>query len=288
MVDARPVPGRARPTSADVAREAGVSRATVSYVLNDTPHQAIPEPTRERVRAAAARLGYAPSAAARALRLGRTAVVLVVLPDWPVGHNLARLVEHLSAALAGQRLTVVTHQRSAGAQPLAEVWRAITPAAVVGVEAFDPADEAAIRAAGIQVAVAMLDGRRRGALALPQQQVGRVQVERLAAGAGAAVDAWLAAAPAVTGVCAYNDEVAFAVLAGARARGVAVPDGLAVVGVDDVPTARFAAPPLTSVEIDTGAIARHLAATVTRALAGQPAPRRPGTGLVRLEPRASG
>lgn len=58
----------ARVTSADVAREAGVSRATVSYVLNDRPGRSIPEATRERVRTAAARLDYVPDQRARALR----------------------------------------------------------------------------------------------------------------------------------------------------------------------------------------------------------------------------
>ena len=38
-----------RATAADVAREAGVSRTTVSYVLNNTPHQQIPDATRRRV-----------------------------------------------------------------------------------------------------------------------------------------------------------------------------------------------------------------------------------------------
>ena len=60
-----------RPTAADVARHAGLSRATVSYVLNDTPHQVIPERTRQRVHAAAAELGYTgPDPAARRLRSG--------------------------------------------------------------------------------------------------------------------------------------------------------------------------------------------------------------------------
>ena len=38
-------------TSADVARESGVSRTTVSYVLNGTAGVTISEATRERVRA---------------------------------------------------------------------------------------------------------------------------------------------------------------------------------------------------------------------------------------------
>src|SRR4051794_33842882 len=74
-----------RVTSADVARLAGVSRATVSYVHNDTPQQTISGPTRARVLDAAARLGYAPSAAARTLRTGRSDIVLCLLPDWPIG-----------------------------------------------------------------------------------------------------------------------------------------------------------------------------------------------------------
>lgn len=56
-----------RPTLADVASATGVSTAPVSYVLNGKPGQSIPEHTRERVRAAAAELGYVRSGAARAL-----------------------------------------------------------------------------------------------------------------------------------------------------------------------------------------------------------------------------
>ncbi|MBC7223527.1 MAG: LacI family DNA-binding transcriptional regulator, partial [Anaerolineae bacterium] len=54
-------------TSEDVAREAGVSRTTVSFVLNNTPNTNISEETRQRVLEAARNLGYRPDAAARAL-----------------------------------------------------------------------------------------------------------------------------------------------------------------------------------------------------------------------------
>jgi DNA-binding LacI/PurR family transcriptional regulator len=53
-----------RATAQDVAQAAGVSRATVSFVLNDTPGQTIPESTRLRVLAAAKRLDYRPNNAA--------------------------------------------------------------------------------------------------------------------------------------------------------------------------------------------------------------------------------
>lgn len=57
---------------ADVARTAGVSRAAVSFVLNDRSDISIPEATRERVLATAAELGYRRNAAARALASQRS------------------------------------------------------------------------------------------------------------------------------------------------------------------------------------------------------------------------
>src|SRR5919107_3731640 len=141
-------PRRRRPTGADVARRAGVSRATVSYVLNNTPHQVIPEQTRQRVLAAAAELGYTPSAAGRALRSGHSDVVLLLLPDWPIGPSVGVLLESLSSALAEQGLTFVAHPRSAG-RPVSDVWKAITPAAVITFEELDAVEDARLQAAGI-------------------------------------------------------------------------------------------------------------------------------------------
>ncbi|OON82263.1 LacI family DNA-binding transcriptional regulator [Streptomyces tsukubensis] len=72
--------GRARPTSKDVARAAGVSQAAVSLVLGGKWRGRVAEPTAERVRAAARDLAYRPNLAARNLRLGRTRTALLVVP----------------------------------------------------------------------------------------------------------------------------------------------------------------------------------------------------------------
>jgi len=53
-----------RVTAADITAAAGVARATVGFVLNNTPGQIISEGTRQRVLAEAARLGYRPHRAA--------------------------------------------------------------------------------------------------------------------------------------------------------------------------------------------------------------------------------
>jgi len=65
----------------DVAERAGVSGATVSYVLNNTPGVSISEKTRRNVLKAAAELGYRPSLAGRALRLGRLHQIGMVAPS---------------------------------------------------------------------------------------------------------------------------------------------------------------------------------------------------------------
>lgn len=56
----------------DVARAAGVSQTTVSFVINDVPDAHIPQATRKRVWAAVERLGYRPNAIARGLRRDTT------------------------------------------------------------------------------------------------------------------------------------------------------------------------------------------------------------------------
>lgn len=68
-----------RATIRDVARVAGVSDGTVSNTLN-RPHLVTPE-TRDRVRQAMATVGYVPNAAARALRVGRTRTIGLVVLD---------------------------------------------------------------------------------------------------------------------------------------------------------------------------------------------------------------
>jgi DNA-binding LacI/PurR family transcriptional regulator len=66
-----------------------------------------------------------------------------------------------------------------------------------------------------------------------------------------------------------------------RARGLTAPTDIAVIGVDDIPTARLAVPPLSTVAFDLHEAGRRRAEAVVAALAGRdrqvssdPAPRR--------------
>lgn len=70
---------RERPTLEAVARHAGVSRATVSRVVNGST--TVAEPIREIVRQAVRELGYVPNQAARSLVTQRTDSVALVLPE---------------------------------------------------------------------------------------------------------------------------------------------------------------------------------------------------------------
>jgi DNA-binding LacI/PurR family transcriptional regulator len=68
-----------RPTLEQVARRAGVSRATVSRVVNGSTRVAAP--IREQVHRAVAELGYVPNLAARSLVTQRTDSIALILPE---------------------------------------------------------------------------------------------------------------------------------------------------------------------------------------------------------------
>jgi DNA-binding LacI/PurR family transcriptional regulator len=163
-----------RITSSDVAREAGVSQTTVSFVLNDTPGQTIPEETRRRVQEAARRLDYRPRASARALAAGRSDVVLLALPGVPISANLSSFIEQLAAALAEHGLSLVTHLAEGHGRPLPDLCAAVDASAVISLIPFDQETTEALHRAGAEV---VLGAGSQGSAEL--RQIGRLQALHL-------------------------------------------------------------------------------------------------------------
>lgn len=168
-----------RVTAADVARSLGLSRATVGFVLNDTPGQTIPEATRERVLAEAKRLGYRANTAARALASGRSRIILLVLPDWPLDYSMRTHLDEASLALdeAGYSLVTTTPHPGGQAQPL---WETLGPDVVMGMTPFEADRLAAIRESGVPHVIPPFpvgDPRAAGDLGFAEGP--RLQVEHL-------------------------------------------------------------------------------------------------------------
>jgi DNA-binding LacI/PurR family transcriptional regulator len=92
-----------RVTSRQVAKHAGVSQTTVSFVLNAVESANISHDTRQRVLAAARELGYFPDAAARSLARGRSSNIGLLIGQ---PHNQIFIDEFLPTVITG--LTDVT------------------------------------------------------------------------------------------------------------------------------------------------------------------------------------
>ncbi|MFJ2773826.1 LacI family DNA-binding transcriptional regulator [Streptomyces sp. NPDC087300] len=127
------------PTSTSVARHAGVSRATVSYVLNGLAAGRVSEATQRKVRAAAEELGYVPHAAARSLRSGTSGLVLIAVPADTVpafGPLFTGFVAGFQSALQEYGYIGVLHGATAGRDPLdaARAWAELRPAAVLTMD----------------------------------------------------------------------------------------------------------------------------------------------------------
>ncbi|MFB7160965.1 LacI family DNA-binding transcriptional regulator [Streptomyces sp. NPDC056242] len=125
-------PAQRRPTSADVARLAGVSRTTVSSVLNADPDRPISDETRRRVLDAVRELGYTPHASARMLRAGRSNIVLFPMPRLPLALARTSYLEILDRELTARGLTLLIHgDREASGVSGARRWAEHRPAAVL-------------------------------------------------------------------------------------------------------------------------------------------------------------
>jgi len=134
-----------RPTLADVAATAGVSKAAASRIINDAPG-ASPE-TRERVRKVIAQLGYRPDPVARALASGHGAVVeMVAVDDAAImgtspyyGRVTAGILQELTGSNAQLRVHVVDEIRAPAL--LDRIAGTVSPGAILVNVAPDLAGE---------------------------------------------------------------------------------------------------------------------------------------------------
>lgn len=139
-----------RVTSSDVAAASGVSQATVSYVINNTPGQTISGATRARVLRAADELGYVPSFAGRTLRRGKTQNVLLDMSELPQGFETV-FVNSFCDVLHEQGYTVaVVHAAGSAFASLEDLAQALSPAAVVRLRPPTPAQVSFLRRVGVQ------------------------------------------------------------------------------------------------------------------------------------------
>ncbi|WP_030490138.1 LacI family DNA-binding transcriptional regulator [Micromonospora chokoriensis] len=312
-----------RPTLEAVAARAGVSRATVSRVVNGST--TVAEPIREAVTRAVAELGYVPNLAARSLVTQRTDSIALVMPEaatrvfsddqvFPgiirgVSQELEAADKQLVLMLAGspaghqrvERYTTGRHVDGVlfaslhGADPLpGTLARLGIPVVVSGRPLGDvPVPYVDVdHVGGVTAAVRHMinNGRRRIAtIAGPQDMV--AGIERLRGYRSAVADAGLpeliavgdftresgSAAmrrlltehPDLDGVFAASDLMAHAALRTLREAGRRVPEDVAVVGFDDIETAAYTEPPLTTVRQPIVELGRRMTRQLLRLAAGE-------------------
>ncbi|MET8305924.1 LacI family DNA-binding transcriptional regulator [Micromonospora sp. NPDC005173] len=312
-----------RPTLEAVAALAGVSRATVSRVVNGST--TVAEPIREAVNRAVAELGYVPNLAARSLVTQRTDSIALVMPEaatrvfsddqvFPgiirgVSQELEAADKQLVLMLAGspaghhrvERFTTGRHVDGVlfaslhGADPLpGTLARLGIPVVCSGRPLGDvPVPYVDVdHVGGVTAAVWHLidSGRRRiASIAGPQDMV--AGIERLAgyrdtvAAAGlpelvaigdftresgaAAMHRLLTEHPDLDAVFAASDLMAHAAMRTLREAGRRVPEDVAVVGFDDIETAAYTEPPLTTVRQPIVEIGRRMTRQLLRLAAGE-------------------
>lgn len=327
----------ANATIKHVAREAGVSVATVSRVMNQSA--LVAEGTRQQVLEVATRLGYVPHSGARSLITNRTSTIGVLLPDL-YGEFYSEVIRGIDQTARKHGYHVLVSSSHADQRDIEAVLRSmrgrvdglilmvpdiqVTPAVALLPEHFplvlvncsDMTDlHDAVSVANYEGAYAMVQhlmaqGHRRIAIITGSPR-NFDAAERLRGYRAALKDAGLPQDPSLevpgdfsegsgfragqelasrsgrpSAIFASNDAMAIGALSALRARGLKVPDDIAVAGFDDIPMSAYVEPPLSSVHVDISALGERATLRLLEALQqanGHPARREilPTTLVVR-------
>lgn len=327
---------RKRVTIKDVAARAGISRQTVSRVLNNG--DVVAETTRARVLAAIGELGYRPSAIARSLVSQRTYTLGLLTADFS-DYTHARIIEGAEAEARehgylifvsgaehspdgeplccspiltqhyAEGLLIVYHGSDRDRHAIFEDVSSDLPVVTIGYAR----DRAGIVAIGIsnyegarQATQHLLGlGHRRiahitGPLQMYASQERRLgYLEALQEAGITPKDAWLAMgdwssssgyqatqqlldeAPGFTALFVQNDRMAMGALQALREHHLRIPQDVAVVGFDNIPSSLYFDPPLTTLHQPSYELGRAGARLLIDMIDGHPAPSAP----LRLETR---
>lgn len=123
-----------RITIYDVAKEADVSLATVSRVINDS--NVVREDTRIRVQEAIEKLGYKPNAIAQGLALSKTTTISIVMSEKLFAYN-AKILNGLMDVAKIYNYNIMLHTTSKGISKMQDVIESIIKSRVDGVILFN-------------------------------------------------------------------------------------------------------------------------------------------------------
>ena len=163
-------------TSLDVAQRAGVSRSTVSNILNGRGDR-FPTATRERVLAAAAELDYRPSLAGRTLVSGRSDTVVLLVPNTTFGSNLQDAVDAVVTRTRQIGGNVVVRFASPTATETTASVAALQPLAVVDFGVLSEVERDEVEQSGAIV----VPGATRGPTRPLDAGIGALQAQALLA-----------------------------------------------------------------------------------------------------------
>ena len=113
MAAERKLSKRKLPSMYDVARLAGVSQTTVSFVVNNVPNVNLPQETRDRVWAAVEELGWRPNAMARGLSLQRSHTIGLISDEVAISAHAGKIIQGAQdAAWAQNKMLLVINTSS--------------------------------------------------------------------------------------------------------------------------------------------------------------------------------
>jgi DNA-binding LacI/PurR family transcriptional regulator len=318
----RPEPSPGQPINLRILGEyLNLSPATISLVLNDAPGvRAIPQETRERVKAAAAKFDYRPSFYARSLRKQQSFSIGVLVPELSDIYS-AQVLNGVEESLIEEGYFYLTASHRRKPDLIEEYPRMLMERSVEGFILIDTVLQHSLKLPAVAVAGhqqiagvsnVVLDQRRAAELTLRHlHQLGHRKIAFMRGGSHSsdADDRWecmkavarelnievrpeltialnlrvstpeLGFEPACellnrnqqfTAVVCYNDIAAIGAIRAIMNYGLRVPEDISVIGFDDIQSASYHNPSLTTIRQPLNQMGKIAARILLQRVRGHP------------------